>query len=102
MAGWFSSGEQGHFSIIRAMEIIPNRQQFVSFPFYKLDPVWRRLSESERTRGKAEFREVFESYKDKMIQLPYSLQGMRGDADFFFWLVTYELGTFEELSARLA
>src|SRR4051812_12709832 len=84
------------------MEIIPDRQQFVSFPFYKLDPVWRRLSDSERTRGKSEFVEVAESYKGRMILLPYSLQGIRGDSDFFFWQVSYNLELFEELSARLA
>src|SRR5436190_18408646 len=91
-----------HFSIIPSMEIIPDRQQFVSFPFYKLDPVWRRLSESERARGKAEFIEVAESYKDQMILLPYSTVGIRGDIDFFFWQVNYRLELFEELSARLA
>lgn len=83
------------------MEVIPHRQQFVSFPFFKLDPVWRRLSESERSRGKAEFREIIESQKDKMIVLPYSLVGVRGDADFFFWQVSYELEDFENLIARL-
>jgi chlorite dismutase len=84
------------------MEIIPDRQQFVSFPFYKLDPVWRRLSDSERSRGKSEFVEVAGAYKDQMILLPYSLQGIRGDSDFFFWQVTYHLELFEELSARLS
>ena len=67
------------------MDIIPDKQQFVSFPFYKLDPVWRRLSDSERTRGKAEFREVLDSFKDQMILLPYSAIGIRGDVDFFLW-----------------
>jgi chlorite dismutase len=84
------------------MEIIPDRQQFVSFPFFKLDPVWRRLSEAERTRGKTEFLEVVEFYKGKLILLPYSLQGIRGDSDFFFWQVGYHLADFEELGARLS
>jgi len=84
------------------MKIIPDRQQFVSFPFYKLDPVWRRLSETERSRGKAEFQEVVESCKNEMILLPYSVIGVRGDCDFFFWQVSYQLERFEEMSARLA
>jgi chlorite dismutase len=83
------------------VEIIPDRQQFVSFPFYKLDPVWRRLSESERTRGKAEFIEVVESYKEELILLPYSTIGVRGDVDFFFWRVGYHLERFEEMTARM-
>jgi len=89
------------YCIIWFMEIIPDRQQFVSFPFFKLDPVWRRLSDSERQRGKTEFREVAESYRDRMINLPYSLVGVRGDADFFFWRVSYRLDDFEEMTARL-
>ena len=42
------------------MEMIPGKQQFVSLPIYKLDPLWRRLPESERRQGKEEFREVVE------------------------------------------
>src|SRR5579863_6413425 len=83
------------------MEIIPDRQQFVSFPFFKLDPVWRRLPEAERTRGKNEFREVVETAQEKMIVLPYSLVGVRGDADFFFWRVSYVLEDFEDMTAQL-
>jgi chlorite dismutase len=84
------------------MQIIPGRQQFVNFPFYKVDPVWRRLSESERARGKQEFLDVAESYKGHMILLAYSLVGMRPDTDFFLWRVSYELEYLEEMSARLA
>ena len=85
------------------MKTIPDRQQFVSFPFFKLDPVWRRLSEQERSRGKSEFREVVESYQnsDDMIVLSYSLVGMRPDADFFLWRVSYELEQFERMSAEM-
>ena len=28
------------------------RRQYVNFAFYKVDPAWRRLPESERTKGK--------------------------------------------------
>jgi chlorite dismutase len=83
------------------MKIIPGKQQFISFPFYKLDPVWRRLSDSERTRGKAEFREVVEYFQKKWIVLSYSLVGIRPDADFFFWRVSYDLEDFEDMSAQL-
>jgi len=83
------------------MKVIADRQQFVSFPFFKLDPAWRRLSESERALGKAQFREVVESCQPEMIILPYSLIGVRSDADFFFWRVGYELEGFERMTARL-
>lgn len=84
------------------MKIIPDRQQFVSFPFYKLDPAWRRLPETERARGKAEFVDVVEFVKDHMIVLSYGLIGVRPDTDFFLWRVCYELEQLEEMSARLA
>ena len=83
------------------MQIVPGKQQFVSFPFFKLDPAWRRLDEPERTRGKAEFRAVVESAQGKMILLAYSTIGVRGDTDFFFWLVSYQLEDFEAFMARL-
>ena len=84
------------------MKIIPDRQQFISFPFYKLDPAWRRLSESERARGKEEFQDVVESVKDRMMVLSFGLCGLRYDADFFLWRIGYELEDFEDMSARLA
>jgi len=83
------------------MKIIPDRQQFVSFPFFKLDPAWRRLPESERKRGKAEFCEVVESLQGEAIVLAYSVIGIRGDSDFFLWRISYSLETFEEMTARL-
>ena len=83
------------------MKVIPGRQQFVNFSFFKLDPAWRRLPEAERARGKAEFRDVAESAQDQLIVLSYSLFGMRADADFFLWRIAYELEQFEDMSARL-
>ncbi len=83
------------------MKVIPGKQQFVSFPIYKLDPVWRRLSETERRKGKAEFCEVIESWQERMILLSYSVIGMRGDSDFFLWRVSYHLEDLEAMSAEL-
>src|SRR5437879_703735 len=83
------------------MKTIPGQQQFVSFPIFKLDPQWRRLPESERRKGKEEFAEVVESWPDRMIILAYSLVGIRGDADFFLWRVSYKLEDLQEMSAEL-
>jgi chlorite dismutase len=85
------------------MNLIPNKQQFVSFPFFKVDPAWRRLPEAERRAGKAEFAEVIESAQaaGTVIVLPYSLIGIRPEADFFLWRVSYQLEDFEDMSARL-
>ncbi len=83
------------------MKVIPGRQQFVSFPIYKLDPAWRRLPEPERRKGKEEFCRVIESFQDNMIILAYSLVGIRGDSDFFLWRVCYDLENLEQMSAQL-
>src|ERR1035438_7506019 len=83
------------------MQVIPGKQQFVSFPFFKLDSAWRRLSEAERTRGKNEFREVVEAAQQKMIVIPYNTIGVRGDVDFFFWRVSYVLEDFQDMTAQL-
>ena len=83
------------------MEFIPGKQQFVSFPIYKLDPAWRRLPEVERRKGKEEFCKVMESWQERMIVLSYSVVGIRGDSDFFLWRVTYNLEDLEAMSAEL-
>ena len=83
------------------MKVIPGKQQFVSFPIFKLDPLWRRLPEFERRKGKAEFADVIGSWQDRMIILAYSLVGIRGDSDFFLWRVSYNLEDLELMSAEL-
>ena len=60
----------------------PPRRQFVNFAFYKLDPAWRRLSEDERAKGKQEFIRAIEDYAGKVLVIPYSTVGIRGDCDF--------------------
>ncbi len=77
------------------------RRQFVNFSFYKVDPAWRRLPEEERTRGKQEFTRVVEDYHDKLLVIPYSTVGIRGDCDFMLWRISYELELFQEMSARM-
>ena len=85
----------------QALDIIPGRQQYVNFPFFKLDNAWRRLPEAERRAGKKEFAQVIEHFSKKNIILAYSLIGMRADTDFFLWRVSYELEAFEDMTAQL-
>ena len=78
-----------------------NRRQFVNFAFYKVDPLWRRLPEEERRRGKCEFVEVVKSYEQDMLVIAYSLVGIRGDCDFMLWRIGYDPLKLQEMSARL-
>jgi chlorite dismutase len=77
------------------------KRQFVNFSFYKMDSAWRRLSEEERSRGKQEFSRVVDEYAGKVIVIPYTLVGIRGDCDFMLWRIGYELELFQEMSSKL-
>ncbi len=79
------------------------QRQYVSFSFYKLDPVFRRLAKEERDQAKKEFMDVLEEYdggKD-MILLSYSLVGIRADADIMFWRISHELEILRDMTTRL-
>src|SRR5437773_2215059 len=79
----------------------PQRRQFVNFVFYKVDPAWRRLPESERTQGKQEFIRAVEDYSGKVMVIPYSTVRIRGDCDFMLWRISYELELFQEMSTKI-
>jgi chlorite dismutase len=79
----------------------PAKRQFVNFTFHRVDPAWRRLPESERTQGKQEFARVIEDYSGKVIVIPYTTVGIRGDCDFMLWRIGYELELFQEMTSRL-
>jgi len=77
------------------------RRQFVNFSFAKVDPAWRRLPEEERTRGKQEFVRAVEAFNGKVITIPYTLVGIRGDCDFMLWRIGYELELLQEQMSKI-
>src|SRR5207247_6007150 len=77
------------------------KRQFVNFLFYKVDPAWRRLPEHERTKGKQECSRVADEYTGKVMTIPYTTVGIRGDCDIMLWRITYELELFQEMSTKL-
>lgn len=79
------------------------KRQFVSFMFYKVDPLWRRLPPSEREQGKKEFIAVVdECVKDReIIVCCYSTTGTRADCDFMLWRISYSLEAIQNFTARL-
>ena len=77
-------------------------RQYVNFRFYKLDPVWRRLPESEKEKGRQEFLEACESFRKKgVLLISYSLVGIRGDSEFMLWRISEKLDLFEEMSLAM-
>jgi len=79
----------------------PPKRQFVNFGFYKVDPQWRRLPQDERDAGKQEFIRAIDEYKGKIIVVPYTTMGIRGDCDFMLWRIGYELELFQEMSSKM-
>ncbi len=75
--------------------------QYVNYVFFKLDPLWRRLSEEERERGKRELLETVEEHGGEMLLRSFSLMGLRADADFMLWKIGYDLDAFEGLQSTL-
>ena len=77
-------------------------RQFVNFRFFRVDPLWRRLSESEKKKGKEEFLQVVKDFHSRGMLLPsYSLVGIRAEADFLLWRISEVLDLFQEMSLGL-
>ena len=81
----------------------PVQRQYVSFTFYKLDPVFRRLPKEERERGMKEFIDVLEEYDNSsdMILHCYSMVGLRGDVDIMIWRICHSMEEFQKMTTRL-
>jgi chlorite dismutase len=75
--------------------------QYVNYLFFKLDPVWRRLDEVERERGKKEFLGAVEEHGQEMLLRSFSLMGLRPDADFMLWRIGYDLDAFDKMRSAL-
>ncbi len=80
---------------------IQNRQ-YVRFAFYKLDPLWRRLSPEKQVAHKRELRATIEGFNRRMLLRPYSLMGTRADAELLLWQVAERLEPFQELATAMA
>lgn len=78
------------------------RRQFVKWSYFKIDPAWRALPAAERARGKLAFEAVCREWAAKILLRPYTLVGMRGDADIGLWLVSERVEDFTEIHTALS
>lgn len=78
------------------------RRQYVRFAFYKVDPLWRRLSPEEQSSQKQELIEVIRSFNRRMLLRPYSLIGTRADAELLLWQIAESPLSFRELASAIA
>ena len=77
------------------------KRQFVKYTFFKVDPAWRRLSQEDRERSKAELAAVVDEFSSQMSISSYSLLGTRGDVDFMLWKVSPSLELLSALASQL-
>ncbi len=77
-----------------------NDLSFIQYLTFKADPAWRRLSETERARGRAEFAEELECAQD-IRTFTYSTLGMKADSDLFLWRMSNSPDRVQESQSRL-
>jgi chlorite dismutase len=74
----------------------------VRFAFYKLEPVWRRLTPQKQAAQKQELLEMIEGFGRRMLLRPYSLMGTRSDVELLLWQIAEHIEPFQELASSIA
>lgn len=77
------------------------RRQYVNFFFYKVDPLWGRLSEEEREGGRQELAQVVQQFSERMRIQSYSTIGLRADCDLMFWRISPNLENLQRMSVEV-
>jgi chlorite dismutase len=77
-------------------------RQYVNFMFFKVDHGFRQQDAVFKSEAKREFAEVVERYvPDRMMLFPYSTVGLKSTTDFMLWRITYDLESFQQMSADI-
>src|SRR5687768_9980905 len=77
------------------------QRQFVNFAFFKLDPEFRRLTNSEKQDARDEFLSLFAQPRPGMMCLSYSTAGLRPDCDFLLWRISLAADDFQTQTAAI-
>lgn len=75
--------------------------EFVKYSFFKLDRVWRRLPDNEKSQHKAEFAAIVDEIAQASWLRTYSLVGLRADADLLIRQMSPTVDTFQSTMTRL-
>ena len=76
-------------------------RQLVTFHFYRVDPLWRRQSKSEKRKQTNELISCVNSHSKKLMVTTYSLIGMKADVDFLIWTVGHKLEDLQDFAAAV-
>jgi len=82
-------------------QVQATERQFLKYTFFKIDPLWRRLSNEEKSSSKREFATLVNDFSKHNTLRSYSLVGVRGDADFMLWTTAVQLEEFQDLTSHL-
>ncbi len=77
------------------------RRLVYKFNVYRVAPQWRALPVAERQESKEELAAVLEEAATHMDIRPFSLVGMRADADLLLWNVARSLESHQQFDALL-
>jgi len=84
-----------------APEPLPVEKQFVNFMFLRVGADWRKLDTPAKTRLKAQFCEVIDSFRDGCLLYSYSLVGFDSKADLMFWRIAKSLDVIQDMTAAM-
>ena len=76
----------------------------VTFTAYKLDPGWRVLPEEQKQKDREELCRVLTAWlrPGEMWILPYTMVGLRADADILLWRICYTLEDLQQMSTEMS
>jgi chlorite dismutase len=77
------------------------QRQFVNFAFYKLDPAFRRLGETEKREARQEFAAAVNQRRPGLICLTYSTVGLRPECDLLLWRIGTTSDEFQTQTAAI-
>jgi chlorite dismutase len=88
---------------VTAREPDRSDRQFLNYAFYKLDPAFRRLPEEDRAAISGDFEQLLGQWQqnESIILRTYSLVGLRADADFMLWRISFNLEAFQAMQAAI-
>lgn len=77
------------------------RRQYVIFNVYATTEQWDRAGSDERQRATEAFRTAVDSMRESMMIMTYSTLGLKTNADFLLWCVSFDLEDFEKLASLI-
>lgn len=77
------------------------QRQFVNFGFFKLDPAFRRLTDSQKQEARQQFASLFSQPRPGLICLSYSTVGLKADCDFLLWRISLSPDDFQSQTSAI-